>query len=173
MAHRTGDERPPRWKSALLWARQWLIFYGAWLLFVAKMEKAELLVGVPVAALGATASQIVWEKKLARFVPRLRWIAQGWRLPIYMFTGTWEILVVLARHLFTRKKADSLLYAVPYESPGDEDDATMIEALAIGYTTMTPNFVVVGIDHERKLMLYHQLAQSDVLEMTKRLGARP
>ncbi len=156
----------------LAWASQWLIFYAAWVLFVARLEAGELLVGVPVAALGATASQLVWESRLARFIPRLRWMAEGWRLPLYMFTGTWEILLVLARHLFTRKKAESLLLAVPYESPGDEEHATLIQALAIGYTTMTPNFVVVGIDTERKLLLYHQLKKSDVLEMTKNLGAR-
>ncbi|WP_395857198.1 Na+/H+ antiporter subunit E [Cystobacter fuscus] len=172
MSRLPRDERQPRWKTVLAWARQWLLFYGAWVLFVASLEAGELLVGVPVAALGATASQIVWEIRLARVVPRLRWLAEGWRLPIYMFTGTWEILVVLARHLFTRKKAESLLFAVPYESPGDEEHATLIQALAIGYTTMTPNFVVVDIDLERKLLIYHQISKTDVLEMTKKLGAR-
>jgi multisubunit Na+/H+ antiporter MnhE subunit len=172
MSRPSRDERQPRWKTVLAWAIQWLVFYGVWLLFVSKLEAGELLVGVPVAALAATASQLVWESRLARFIPRLRWIAQGWRLPLYMFTGTWEILLVLARHLFTRKKAESLLFAVPYESPGDEEHATLIQALAIGYTTMTPNFVVVDIDPERKLLLYHQIKKTDVLEMTKKLGAR-
>lgn len=173
MSRSHPKERRSRWKTALVWAWQWLFFYGAVLLFVGKVEKEELLVGIPVAALGATASQLVWELHLARFVPRLRWVLQGWWLPLYMFTGTWEILVVLARHLFTRKKAESLLFAVPYEAPGNEEDAEMLRALAIGYTTMTPNFVVVGIDRERKLLLYHQIKRSDVLEMTKKLGARP
>lgn len=49
----------------------------------------------------------------------------------------------------------------------------MRRALAIGYSTMTPNMIVIGIDHERGRMLYHQLERSPIAEMTRKLGARP
>jgi hypothetical protein len=45
--------------------------------------------------------------------------------------------------------------------------------LAVGYTTLTPNFVVLGIARKQGLLLYHQVLAGEVLEMTRKLGARP
>jgi multisubunit Na+/H+ antiporter MnhE subunit len=174
MARSEHDERAtPRWKAVLLWVIQWVLFFGAWLLFVGKLELAELLVGVAAAALASTGSYVVWATHLARFGAHLSWIAQAWRLPLYMFTGTYEVLEVLVRHLFTRHKAESLLRAVPYEACGPTDDEATMRALAITYTTITPNFVVVAIDREQRVLLFHQVKEGEVLEMTRKLGARP
>jgi hypothetical protein len=38
---------------------------------------------------------------------------------------------------------------------------------------MTPNFVILGIDQEKRRMLYHQIKRSGVPKMTQNLGARP
>lgn len=102
----------------------------------------------------------------------LEWFLQIWRFPKYAVTGTWEILTVLARQLFARHPAASLVYTVPFEACGEDDASSTKRALAVSYTTMTPNFVVIGVDQDRCLMLYHQVKKSDVPEMTRKLGAR-
>ncbi|MFL5344549.1 MAG: hypothetical protein ACJ8AT_07135 [Hyalangium sp.] len=152
---------------------QWVLFFGAWLLFVGKLELAELLAGSVAAAMAATGSSIAWATDLARFGAHLSWVAQGWRLPLYMVTDTCEVLGILLRHLFTRHKAESLLRAVPYEACGSSDDAAAMRALAITYTNITPSFVVVDIDREKRLMLFHRLNEGELTEMTRKLGAKP
>jgi hypothetical protein len=79
---------------------------------------------------------------------------------------------VLARQILLRDPAPSLFYSVPFDAGGDDDESSFRRALAIAWTTATPNFVVVGIDRERGLLVYHQIRRSDVPEMTKRLGVR-
>jgi hypothetical protein len=96
-----------------------------------------------------------------------------WRLPKYMITGSWEIFEVLFRQLFGGRPADSLMLAVPYEAIGDDDASAARRALAVAYTTSTPNFVVVGIDRKRAHLVFHQIKRSPVLQVTKNLGARP
>ncbi len=150
------------------------IWFGAWLLFTGKFTAAELVVGA-VCSLGAAfASEIAWGAHLTAFGADPGALAQAYHLPWLMLTGTVEIFKVLFRHLFTRHKAGSLVLAVEFDAGATDDphDAAR-RALAIGYTTMTPNFVVIGIDDDKRRMLYHQLAKSDVPRMTRKLGARP
>jgi multisubunit Na+/H+ antiporter MnhE subunit len=174
MARSGKDERKtPRWKAVLLWLIQWVLFFGAWVLFGGKLELAELLVGGVAAAIAATGSYVAWATHLARFGAHLSWVAQAWRLPLYMVTDTYQVLRILLRHLFTRHKAESLMRAVPYEACGSSDDAAAMRALAITYTNITPAFVVVDIDRERGLMLFHRLEEGELTEMTRKLGAKP
>jgi hypothetical protein len=106
---------------------------------------------------------------------RAQWrcLAQIWRLPKYLVSGTWEVLLVLARQIFLRRPADSLTYGVSFEVGGDDDESAFRRALAIAYTTATPNFVILGIDRERGLLVYHQILKGPIPEMARRLGAKP
>jgi hypothetical protein len=71
------------------------------------------------------------------------------------------------------KPAKSLLLAVPYDAVGDDPGDAAKRALAIAYTTSTPNFIVLGIDLSRGMLVFHQIERGPVLEIVKRLGARP
>ena len=153
---------------------QSLLWFGAWLVFTGKLTRDELLVGVVCSLAATLASDIAWGTHLTAFGADLRALAQAYYMPGLMLSGTVEIFKVLFRHLFTRHKAESLMLACDFErgSPGDPRAAAR-RALAIGYTTMTPNFVVLGIDERKGRMLYHQIAKSPVPKMTQKLGARP
>lgn len=157
----------------LFWGAHFLVLLGAWFLFVGKLEPSELLAGSIGAAIAATATQIVWAQHVAAFSDHAGWVLEMWRLPKYMITGSWEIFEVLFRQLFGGKRAESLLLAVPYEAVGDDDASAARRALAIAYTTSTPNFIVVGVDRKRRQLVFHQIKRSEVLQVTKNLGARP
>lgn len=157
----------------LSWIVQFVIALGLWHVYVGKLQRNEALFGVACAVIAAFAGQIVFEKHIAPLRAQWRNVAQLWRMPKYLIVGTWEILAVLARQLFLRDAAPSLFYSVPFDAGGDDDESAFRRALAVAYTTATPNFVVVGIDRERGLLVYHQIRRSDVPEMTRRLGARP
>jgi multisubunit Na+/H+ antiporter MnhE subunit len=150
------------------------LWFGAWLLFVEKFSPAELGVGAVCSLAAAFASEIAWGSRLTAFGGDLGALAQARHLPWLMLSGTCEIFGVLCRHLFTRKKAESLMLAVPFD-PGERDDPrdAARRALAVAYTTMTPNFIILGIDQEKRRMLYHQIKRSDVPKMTQNLGAQP
>jgi multisubunit Na+/H+ antiporter MnhE subunit len=157
----------------ILWAVAFFILLGGWFLFVGKIEWAELLVGTVGAAVAASALQLVWAQHIAAFRDNAGWVLEMWRLPKYMVTGSWEIFEVLFKQLFAGKRAESLLLAVPYEATDEDDASAARRALAVTYTTSTPNFVVVGVDRERRQLVFHQIKRSAVLQMTKNLGARP
>jgi multisubunit Na+/H+ antiporter MnhE subunit len=160
-----------RRRRILAWGAQFALSLGLYFCFAAKLDLGEAAIGVVVAALAATGSHAVLRRQPVRPSIHARWIAQAWRLPKYAVTGTWEIFSVLARHLFTRKKAESLLLEVPFTWDEDEGDAALRRALAAAYTTITPNFIVIGFDEGRRRMIFHQIDRSEIPEMTRRLGA--
>ena len=139
-----------------------------------KLTAAELVAGAACALLAAVASEIAWGTHLTAFGANFRALAQAWRLPWLIVHDTVVIMRVLARHLFTRHRAGSLMLAVPFDvgEPDDPDDAAR-RALAIGYTTMTPTTVVLGIDYDARRMLYHRLERAPLPTMTRKLGAEP
>ncbi|HEY7956933.1 MAG: Na+/H+ antiporter subunit E [Polyangia bacterium] len=151
-----------------------LLWFGLWLLLVEKFTADELLIGAACALLAGAASEVTWRAHLIALAAKPRLLFQIWRLPWSFLVDTLSIFEVLALHLFTSRKAESLLLSVPFEAgEADDPDHAVRRALAIGYTTMTPNFVVIGIDSEKNTLLYHQIKKSAVPVMTVRLGARP
>jgi len=157
----------------LAWVLLWTTSFVLMLLYVGKIAADELVMAAVGSAVTATASRIVLATRIAPLAAQWRGVAQIWRLPKYIATGTWEVVAVLARQIFLRDPAESLFHAVPFAAGGDDDDSAMRRALAIAYTTATPNFVIVGVDREKGLLVYHQIRHSPIPEMTKKLGARP
>jgi len=150
---------------------EWVLLALAWLLFSDSTDAAEIVVGLFVAGAGAVALHVVRVRKLAHVAPLPRCFAQAWRLPKLVFSGTWEISRVLFRQIFRREPAKSMLFATPYSAVGKGDDDATRRALATMYTSITPNFVIIDIDLERRYLLFHQLDESETPEMTRRLGA--
>lgn len=159
--------------SVLAWVVQAVVALGLWFLFVANFTLHELLVGAVVAAIGATLSEVVRRRGVAWFDARGRDLAQVFRVPKYLVTGTWEILTVLFAQLFLGERAKSMLLAVSFDPGGDDAESVARRALAVAYTSATPNFVVLGVDREHGRLIFHQIKRSSVPEMTKRLGALP
>jgi len=158
---------------ALAIAVQLVVFFALWMGLVLKADPWEVLVGVPAAALATWASAVVAQTKLAKVGPRLRAFLAFRHLPKLALTGTWDILTVLAKHLFTDEKAPSMVKRVKYTRLSDSKEDALERALAIAYTTMTPNFVVIDIDRETGELVYHQIEETDVPKLTVELGAQP
>ena len=158
------------------WALGWISLLaaslGLYFLLAGSLNRGAQVIGAVVAVLAVVGSRAVLRERAARFSGRLRWLVQAWRLPKYAVTGTWEIFVVLFRHLFAGEAARSLFLEVPFDTGAGEDGATR-RALATAYTTITPNFIVLGFDAGRGRMIYHQLQESSIPEMVRRLGAAP
>ena len=155
------------------WLAVLIVMYGVYLLFASTLSKPELFAGTVAAAISTVAAGTFGLIGTVKFRPRIGDLFQAWRIPWYMIEGTYEILKALASQLFTRKGADSLVRAVRFEMGGDDPQSIARRALAVVYTTMTPNFIVLGIIPRQRLLLYHQVLAGDVLQMTINLGAEP
>ncbi len=167
-----SDPAPNARRRAAEWGVHVAVAYAAWLAFTQRLAASELGVGALVAVLAAVASYLVWSRNGATFWGAGKFLLTGWQVARYAVTGTFEILGVLVRRLAGRR-APSLLLSVRFEPGGRDALAQTRRALAVAYTTMTPNFIVLGVDRQRGLLWYHQVKRSDIPAMTRRMGARP
>src|SRR5256714_5941940 len=159
--------------TALLVGGAFVLAFVTWFLLVGRLGTDEAWAAIPGSLLAAIATWVVLEQHVVGFSDRAGYLLEAWRLPGYMITGSIEIFRVLLRQLFAGKPAASLLLAVPYDALGDDPGDAAKRALAIAYTTSTPNFIVLGIDHRRGMLVFHQIERGPILAMLKRLGARP
>ena len=163
----------PKLRSWIAWTVTGLSQVALYLCFTANTGVRELVASVIVAAI-ATFGTFVFARQ-AGIKMHLRWrdIIQLWRIPWYALSGTWAILHGLMLQLFSTNGAPSFLAAVRFDIGGDDPASAGRRALAVFYTTMTPNFVVLGLFPNQKLLLFHQIIPGQVLRMTQKLGARP
>lgn len=143
-----------------------------WIFCTATLQRDELLLGVGVVVLST-----VFSLALARQYEnplRFRWkdVLQVWRAPFYVITQMWGITVLLIKDLLG-KRVGSYYRICRFEGAATGGVSNARRVLATSYTTIAPNFIVIGIDVERKQMLFHQIERTAVPQMTKSLGARP
>lgn len=150
-----------------------LLLIVLWIAFVGGTRRNEMLVGGAVVALTSTFAFRVWKIELLEL--RLRWgdLIQAWRIPWYVLSGVYEIIVILLKDLLGIERAQSYYRVSGFKTSQKDPLLVSKRILATFYTTMAPNFIVIGIDPDRSRMLFHQLERSDVPLMTKALGAQP
>lgn len=153
---------------------QTALFFGLWVSCSAKSERADVVAGAVAALLASVASRIVARHGLGRLLPRPRWVAEAWHLPGMIATGMFDLFKVLARQIFAHHPAASMMASVPFDNAGSRDEAVTRRALAIAYTTTSPNFIVLDIDDDRGAseMRYHQIDPTAVPAVARHLGAR-
>jgi len=160
---------PNNWFS---WIGHFLVMFVLWFMFAAKVEPGEILVGIAGAALAAVGDATIRRSWSPRFRPRIAWLLEVWRLPGYAISGCVVIFKVLIRRLILQKEPNSFLRSVAFDPGGETARAAARRTLALFMTTFGPNFIVIGIDKESKTMLVHPIEESDMPEVTKRLGAK-
>ncbi len=149
-----------------------LVFYGLWVVFVGTFAFHELLVGTIAAFLSSLGLLVVTVQYPPRFRPRMSDLTACWRLPWYLISGTGEVLMVAARDSLGGKRAQSLFRVAPFRAGTKQDPhATARRALAVLYTTVAPNFIILGINASDQRLLFHQIERSSVPKMTRQLGA--
>lgn len=162
-----------RSRHVLLFSLSAAVLFLFWALLTSGFKGQEMLVGTGAALLAALLFMFVRIETGSILQPAWRDLIQVWRLPWYLMTGSWEITVVLFEDLLGIRKAGSHFRSVPFEA-GADGDLRMVtrRALAMAYTTVAPNFIVIGVDAKRGQLLFHQLRRSGIPIMTQRLGAQ-
>lgn len=148
------------------------ICYLLWLIFVGTFALHELLVGILGTFLATLGLLVVTVQYPPRFLPGIPDLLACWRLPWYLLSGTWEVALVAAKDCIGSKRAQSVFRVSPFRAGTTENPhATARRALAVLYTTVSPNFIVLGINAKSQTMLFHQIERSSVPKMTEQLGA--
>ncbi len=149
------------------------MFWGLYLLFASSLQKAELCVGLGIAVLAATGTEVVYAQNLAFFKPKLYWLALSLELPWYVLSGAWVIFLVLAKFALRIDNPKSLHRAVRFDAGRGDSESHARRALAITYSTVPPTSIIVDILRDADLMLFHQISPSGVPKITQELGAEP
>lgn len=145
----------------------WLLFL--WMLFAASTSRWEWVAGAGGAVLALTGSEIVRAQPFAHFEPHAAWLAQAWRLPWEVLKGTVVVSGALVRNpLLYRSSWLRTLAFGPV--PGAEARVAAQRALAIGWISVAPDWIVLSIDIDRGRLIAHQIGTGPVSKLAHRLG---
>lgn len=159
-------------KLALPFALSLPAFYGLWLFFTGTFSLHELEIGTIAALLASSGMVVVAHCYSVPFSPTLKDLLALWRLPWYVVSDMWITLAVAAEDIAGKHRAESIFRVVPFRARGmDAPRATARRVLAVLYSTVAPNSIVLGINANNEQMLFHQIKRSSVPKMTKQLGA--
>jgi len=145
-------------RSVIVWLSWWVGLFLLWVLLVLTQATPELVAGAIVAAVGATAAEVV---RRSRFVDLLPWglipVRPGPLLRTVV-TDCWVLTVALFRQLRDRQDNIGAFRGIPFDAgPDDDPRAATRRALYTALVSLTPNTYVVGIDREHNNMLVHEL----------------
>jgi multisubunit Na+/H+ antiporter MnhE subunit len=137
------------------WLAWWPLLTVLWLVLADSRRLEEIIAGVVVGALGATASVIVRAQRDVILRPRPRWVLDALRT-----FGRWpRDLWALARALPSRPTGR--IVEEPFEATGEDPRSAARRALAVVGGTLAPNSIVVEIDADRGVLVRHDLVGDD------------
>jgi multisubunit Na+/H+ antiporter MnhE subunit len=146
----------------------WAFFILLWLLFVCQLNVKEVLAGSLAAVLAFIPLWLSHRAERIVFQPELRWLLEVRHLPMEIIRGCGILLRQLGRALLG-KPSESTFLVAPFHCATDKHRRTAQRALAITLTTVPPNSLVVGIDTETELILFHQLKKTPVPAVIRRI----
>jgi multisubunit Na+/H+ antiporter MnhE subunit len=145
-------------KSVAIWVSWWVCLFVLWMSLVLTQATPEVIAGVVVAGLAATAAEVVRRSRLVQLLP---WgllprhpVALAWTV----LSDCWLLTVVLVRQLGDRQDNVGTFRGIYFEAGADDDPrAATRRAMSTALISLAPNTYVVGIDRENDNMLVHEL----------------
>jgi hypothetical protein len=145
---------------------------GEWILLVAGTHIDEMIVGAASVLASGAFLFVVHRSSTLHTDFRLADMAKGWRIPWYVISDIFVIILVLFKDLFGIEKAKSLYRVSGFQTGKEDPTLAARRVLAIAYTSASPNSIVLGIDYTCSRMLFHQLRRTRLPQMTDDLGAK-
>lgn len=146
----------------------WAGFIGLWFLFVYQLSLIELAAGAAAAALTVVAMRVSLRAVPLRFKPEARWLSRSFNLPVTVVKDMVVLLRALAR-LVMRKKIPSLFQVTHFGAIADNPRANAKRVLAVAFTSVSPNSIVIGINRENGLLLFHELEKTSLPKILEEL----
>lgn len=143
---------------------------GFWIACVANRMPDDMMLGAAAVVVSLGFSLFVVHTLPLDFRPSLRQIVQVVFVPWNVALDLWQITLALVLDLMGRR-AGSLFRSSPWRMISSDGGEVAARTLATALTTVSPNMVVIGVDHHRQQILFHQLRKSEIPQMTINLGA--
>jgi multisubunit Na+/H+ antiporter MnhE subunit len=145
-------------RSFAVWLCWWVFLFVVWLLLVLTQATAEVVAGIVVAAMGATAAEVVRRSRFVVVSPRGLLPRHPGRLATTVLSDCWLLTVALWRQLRQRDDNVGAFRGIAFHAgPDDDPRAAARRAAYTALISLTPNTYVVGIDREHNNMLVHEL----------------
>src|SRR4051794_38171592 len=126
----------------------WLIAfacaYAIWLIHDDSAKLPELLAGVLVAALAATATELVREQRVAPMGFRLYHFARAWKLVPASVRDGFTLTRLVFAQLSDPQPVRGHTAQMPFSYGGDEPEQNARRAVALGLGSFAPGTVVIG-----------------------------
>jgi hypothetical protein len=139
------------------WLTWFVLLYLLYLLLADNPVLPELLVGVVAAAAGATGAVVVRQQRERLLKPRLRMLKGAWRPVLGIFADLMPLTRVLVSAGILRRPTPSRIEETPFTKLSDSGEDAAERALAEALGSLAPNGIVLGIDHERGVLVTHRL----------------
>jgi len=145
-------------RAIAIWLGWWLLLFVVWMLLVLTQASAEVLAGVAVAAVGASAAEVVRRSRLVDLRPWSLLPRRPWVLAATTVTDCWLLAEALWRQLRQPDDNVGAFRGIPFEAGADDDPlAAARRAAYAAQISLTPNTYVIGIDRELNNILVHEL----------------
>jgi multisubunit Na+/H+ antiporter MnhE subunit len=157
-------------RAVAIWLGWWLFLLVVWMLLVLTQDTAEVLAGVVVAAVGATAAEVVRRSGLVDVRPWRMSPRRPWVLALTVVSDCWLLTVALWRQIRWREENVGVFRGIPFASgPDDDPNAAARRAAYTAQISLTPNTYVIGIDRDLDNMLVHELVAGPRDETAERV----
>jgi len=150
-----------------------VLMAGEWILLVAGTHLHEMMVGAASVLVSTLFLYFVYSSDTLHMTFRAADILTCWRIPWYLVSGIYEITAILLKDLLCIRRAGSFYRVSGFKTSKQDSLLLARRVLATAYTTVAPNFIVIGIDYQQSRMLFHQLKRSSIPKMSQKLGAQP
>jgi multisubunit Na+/H+ antiporter MnhE subunit len=153
-----GHRHPGAVRAWVIW---WVLLAALWLALVDTVVLPELVTGAVAAAVAATGAVVVRGQRKVLLRPRLKWLLAVRRPLVASVTDLRPLAVALWRRGVRHRPEEGRFAEVPYTAVGDDPRAAAHRVLTQALGSIAPNTLVVGVDHERRTMLVHELVPTD------------
>lgn len=140
-----------------LWLLAWLASAAFWMVLTDSVRVAELVAGVGVAALAATALEVVRRQRVAEQGLHPVLLLRGGRALLRILPDVGRLTRAAFAQLAERKESRGVVVALPFAASGDDPESRARRAAAERFGSIAPNTLVVGVDPDSGLLLAHQL----------------
>jgi len=155
--------------KVVLWrVTGWAFLFVAWLSFAASLNAEEWVFGTLAATAGVLAFQVSTRAEPLCFAPSFQALLQAWRLPSLILHGTWILVEELSRTIQGKRRHSGFRLA-SFHATAAGKTAAARRALAILFGTLPPNSLVIGIDRESGVILFHQLRKEPLPRIVRRV----
>jgi multisubunit Na+/H+ antiporter MnhE subunit len=139
------------------WLVWWVLLMSLWVILDNSIASDELLAGAGAAALGACLAEVAGYQAATRFRMRIEWLIPALSLPGQVVRDTVIVFAALWRRLARGEEPASGFRELPVRYGSNSAEGKTRRALYVGGQSVAPNTFALGIDHDRDVMIVHQL----------------